>query len=312
MTFDTNHRPRVSVAIPAYNAASTIKLAIESVLNQTISDIEIVVCNDASTDDTLQILKSIDDRRLIIISNLENSGEGITRDRAIEHCSGEWIAVLDADDVLDENRLEAMLLATKGERNIMVFDDLLICHHTTNGLIPWRHMRGRNAFNGNGKEPIDINPVSWALSYQFLIKPLFHADTLRALNIKHTTLKFGADTEFFLKLIAKGIKLRYLPEAYYWYRIMPNSASANKKRIELMNRMLESILPIFSDNIDMQNAIKHRIQYRLLLQNLKNLELNNVLSIICRNPGTLIELIHRSIRQFLYLIHRSLSAGSSR
>lgn len=312
MNFDIGHRPKISIAIPAYNAASTIKLCIDSLLNQTISDIEIVVCNDASTDETLQILNSFDDQRIEIISNLENLGEGKTRDRAIECCSGEWIAVLDADDCMDEKRLENMLMATKGESNVMVFDDLLVCHHTPNGLVPWRRMRGRKAFNGNGSESIDVNPVLWALSYQFLIKPLLHADTLRALNIKHTTLKFGADTEFFLKLIANGIKLRYLPEAYYRYRIMPNSASANKKRMELMNGMLESIGCIFSDNIEMQNAIKHRIQYRLLLQNLKKFHLYNVVSIIFRDPRALVELIHRSIRQFFYLIHRSLSSGSSR
>lgn len=298
--------------MPAYNAAGTIEVAIRSALQQTVTDVEVVVCNDASTDQTPQILQSIDDPRLVVLNNATNQGEGITRDRAIEAARGEWVAVLDADDVWDEHRLENMLAATNSEADVMVFDDLLICHHTPSGLVPWRKMRGPTAFGGTGDASVDVATESWAGSYQFLIKPMIHTDTLHSSGVRHSTLKFGADTEFFLRLIAGGLRLRYVPHAYYWYRITPNAASANTKRIELMNGMLESILPLFDQQPKVQQMIWNRIQYRKLLQHLKAGRIPQAIKIFWQNPRILMEFIHRSIRQTVYWGHRHLHSGSSR
>jgi|SRR5690554_969422 len=305
-------RPQVSVVIPAYNAAGMIEMAVESVLRQTVADIEVVVCNDASTDHTLQILQSIKDPRLVVLSNTVNEGEGVARNRAIAAARGEWVAVLDADDVWDERRLENMLAATNNETDVMVFDDLLICHHTSAGLVPWRKMRGSKAFNGNGKAPVDVAAESWAGSYQFLIKPLIHTNTLHESGVQHSTLKFGADTEFFLRLIAKGMRLRYVPGAYYWYRITPNSASANAKRMDLMNGMLESLLPLLERQPALQEAIRNRIRYRTLLQHLKAGRILDAGKIFWQDPRIFSEFIHRAVRQMLYLSHRRINSGLSR
>lgn len=312
MLSDEKKRPVASVVIPAYNAEETIEEAVLSALNQTEKNIEVVVCNDASTDKTLEKLESIKDSRLVILSNSENQGEGVTRDRAIAEAKGEWIAVLDADDRWDGIRLERMLNATHGETNVMVFDDLLICHHTPSGLVPWRPMRGAKAFGSDGKNPVNVTAAAWANSYQFLIKPIIHNDTLIQSKIKHTTLKFGADTEFFLKLVAYGLRFRYVPGAYYKYRIAPNSASANSSRIVLMNSMLESMLPLFEDQPEVQLAIKSRVQYRVIIQNIKEGRFVSALKVFLVNPKLLVEFIFRSIRQFVYFLHRKIHSGSSR
>lgn len=305
-------RPRVSVAIPAYNAADTIETTIRSALRQTVADIEVIVCNDASTDRTSQILHSINDPRLVVLDNGTNLGGGASRDRAIAAARGEWVAVLDADDVWEEHRLENMLEATRGETNVMIFDDLLICHHTPSGLVPWRRMWGPGAFNGDGKAPVNVPIAAWTGSYQFLIKPLIHTDTLHDSGVRHSQLKFGEDTEFFIRLLARGLRLRYVPCAHYLYRITPNSASANTQRTNLMNGMLESMLPLFEQHPDVQKAIRSRIQYRSLVQNIKTGRIHDAVKIVLRNPHALFELIHRVVRQAVYLAHRRFHSGSSR
>lgn len=304
--------PRVSVVVPAYNAAGTVEAAVRSALGQTMEELEVIVCDDASIDETLCVLQSIHDPRLVIVNHETNQGEGAARDRAIMAARGEWVAVMDADDVWDERRLECMLDATRGEPDVLVFDDLLICHHTADGLVPWRSMRGRKAFRGNGESPVDVPPEAWAASYQFLIKPLIHAESLRRSRVRHTTLKFGADTEFFLKLIAHGFRLRYVPRPYYWYRITPNSASANEKRSDLMNGMLESMLPALSHLPKVQKAILRRIQYRVFLKELKAGRVLGAVRVGLSSPGVFLEFIHRAIRQAVYYGHRRLNSGLSR
>ncbi len=102
--------PTISVIIPAYNAERTILETIESVQNQTIFDFEIIVINDGSNDQTLNLLQSIQDERLKIFS-YENGGLSVARNRGISHATGEFIAFLDADDLWTPDKLELQLAA---------------------------------------------------------------------------------------------------------------------------------------------------------------------------------------------------------
>lgn len=97
--------PLFSVVIPAYNARKFISLTIESILRQTVQDFEIVVVNDGSTDDTLEVLQSISDPRLRIITR-ENGGECAARNQGFREARGKYVSFLDSDDVWLENHLE--------------------------------------------------------------------------------------------------------------------------------------------------------------------------------------------------------------
>lgn len=96
-----------SVVIPLYNKELSIKNTIQSVLNQTFQDFEIVVVNDGSTDNSLHVLKEIDDTRIRII-NKTNGGVSSARNRGIKEAKYEWIAFLDGDDLWMENHLEIL------------------------------------------------------------------------------------------------------------------------------------------------------------------------------------------------------------
>jgi len=98
---------RVSVLIPAHNAADSILSAIASAQAQTFTDIEIIVVDDASTDSTADLVheRALSDTRIRLFRLEQNSGPAAARNVGLAHATGEWIALLDADDTFSDNRL---------------------------------------------------------------------------------------------------------------------------------------------------------------------------------------------------------------
>ena len=98
----------VSVIIPTYNRAHLIKRSAMSVLNQTYSNLELIIVDDGSTDNTEEVVKSIDDNRVIYIKQ-SNQGACAARNNGIDHAKGEFIAFQDSDDVWHVDKLEKQL-----------------------------------------------------------------------------------------------------------------------------------------------------------------------------------------------------------
>ena len=98
----------VSIVMPAYNAAKTIRSSIESIQAQTFQDWELIVIDDGSKDCTADILREMvaTDGRIRFLQNEKNSGASYTRNRAVALATGEWIAFLDSDDMWRHDKLE--------------------------------------------------------------------------------------------------------------------------------------------------------------------------------------------------------------
>ena len=90
--------PRVSVIMPAYNAAAFVRAAVDSILAQTFVDFELIILNDGSTDDTQDIIERYDDNRIRLI-NKSNSGVAATLNLGLTEAQGEFIWRHDADDI---------------------------------------------------------------------------------------------------------------------------------------------------------------------------------------------------------------------
>lgn len=104
-----NNTPKVSIIIPAYNAEKSIRMAVESVLNQSFQEsIQVVAINDGSKDNTGQILEEIStkDPRLLVIQKSKNEGLSAGRNSGLEHVTGEYVGFLDADDWMEHTMLE--------------------------------------------------------------------------------------------------------------------------------------------------------------------------------------------------------------
>lgn len=98
--------PKVSVLIPVYNASSFLRETINSVLSQTFSDFELILLNDCSQDNSEQIISEFDDDRIRYYKNERNLGIAPTRNKLIDFSNGEYLAVLDNDDIMKSDRLE--------------------------------------------------------------------------------------------------------------------------------------------------------------------------------------------------------------
>ena len=104
---------KISVIIPIYNSSQTLERTINSVITQTYKNLEIILVNDGSTDDSIEICKKYaeKDNRIIIV-NQENKGVGEARNHGIDISTGDFISFVDSDDTMDEN-LYKELIATQ-------------------------------------------------------------------------------------------------------------------------------------------------------------------------------------------------------
>jgi len=112
--------PKVSVIIPTYNRANFLRSAIQSVLNQTFKDFEVIVVDDASTDNTRQLIHEFVDDRICYIAHNKNRGGSASRNTGIESSKGKFIAFLDDDDMWMPTKLEKQLLLVNMNPEISV------------------------------------------------------------------------------------------------------------------------------------------------------------------------------------------------
>lgn len=311
--------PNVSVVMPAYNTGHTIAEAIRSVLEQTEGDFELVICNDASTDHTVEIVRSFADRRIRLIENPENWGEGRTRDQAIFAARGHWLAVLDADDAWAPLRLERLLAAVQGHGDEMVFDDIMTCHDTPHGLMPWRALRGKAAFGTRGSSARPIRFADYLRAERLLIKPLIPRRVVADNGVTHSRRRFGADTEFFVRLAHLGLAMVYLPEPHYLYRVTPGSATAVARGAHLMRECIEECAELGWEDAAVREAFQWKItslrQNEMLYELAgygKAKSLGKAIRLIARNPQLLRVLPRRLARHLAYQGDRLWHGGRNR
>ena len=116
-------QPKISVIIPVYNAHDYLRDCINSILNQTLKEIEVICVDDDSTDDSLAILEEYarSDARLKVIHQ-ENGGAGAARNNGLQYAEGEYLSILDCDDFFEQNMLERSYQEAKEkEADILVF-----------------------------------------------------------------------------------------------------------------------------------------------------------------------------------------------
>ncbi len=251
----------VSAVMPAYNAERTIGLAIESVLAQTHSNLELVIVDDASSDRTAEVVRAYADDRIKLLSLPKNSGEGAARDAAIAASTGDWVAVIDADDAWEDTRLEKLLcLATEDDERCILIDDIAQCFAVGDELVPFRPVRGsRSSFlDTREKALVDLLRESG-----YLIKPLIPRSAIESLGLRHSDLRYGADAQFFIRLIKHGgMKIRCLNEPLYLYRMTPGAMSTISGSRVIMRDMLLGL----SSELDLSRPERRAIARKVRAQ----------------------------------------------
>jgi len=112
----------ISVIMPVYNRAEFIGEAIQSILSQTYKNFELIIIDDASTDNTLKVISEFtdDDDRILLLKNKKNEGVAATRNRGIEIAKGEFIAFMDSDDISLPQRFEKQVKIFCSHKEVIV------------------------------------------------------------------------------------------------------------------------------------------------------------------------------------------------
>jgi teichuronic acid biosynthesis glycosyltransferase TuaG len=213
--------PEVSIITPNYNAGKYIAETIESVLAQSFGDWEMIIVDDASTDDSREIIEKYKaaDPRIKALYLTENKGQGNARNVAIRQAVGKYIAFLDSDDIWHPEKLERHLDFMK--KNNSVFS------HTSYGFID----------ESGNKILSDFHVSSKPVTYKDLLKRT-EISCLTAMYDQERIGKFympglrrKQDYKLWLDILKAGYVSDPLDEVLAWYRQRKNSTTGNKKKL---------------------------------------------------------------------------------
>jgi len=240
---------KVSVIIPVYNSSKYLEECINSVINQTYKNLEIIIINDDSTDNSLDIINSFNDKRIKLIDLPKNGGVSNARNKGIEASTGDYICFLDSDDFWSLKKIEKQVKFIKNK--VFIFSDY--------------------EYYNNGKRKRVKVPKSITYSEAlkntiiFTSTVMFNMNFLNKDDIYMPNIKLGQDSSTWWKVLNK-IGIAYgMNEVLSIYRVGDKSLSSNKiksvigtwKIYKLQNISFMKRLYYF--NCYIFNAVKKRI-----------------------------------------------------
>lgn len=222
--------PKVSVIIPVYNVEKYLRQCLDSVVNQTLTDIEIICVDDCSTDNSLSILKEYaeKDSRIKIIEQKENQGQGVARNDALKVATGEYVGFVDSDDWIELNAFQTLYDYAKA-------NDAQVVHFN---FVEYNEHSGKykkNAFAESFKKKFHYDLLTYKkYSKDIVKKELFtfigyvcnrisKREFLAENRIRFATTKTLEDIFFAIGVILSAKDIYFLDEYLYYYRIRQNS-----------------------------------------------------------------------------------------
>lgn len=275
----------VSIIIPIYNAEKYLRDNLDSVVNQTYKNLEIILLNDGSTDNSLSICKeySSRDNRIVVIDK-PNSGQGDTRNKGIELATGRYIYFADSDDLLDLKLIETAVAGIEaGDNDLYVFN----YYHSYERKDGSRNNLKERAFlEGDHKIGSDKERLKFIANYFLnygcgfeVWNRLYRADIIKNRNIKFPVFKpvIAEDAGFNLFYLMHVSKLKVTNERLYYYLYRKDSSMGADRGVVRVNQYnrLSKCLYDYLDSIKYSFMIKNYcvIHVRLLYHELMNLSL---------------------------------------
>lgn len=244
-------KPKVSIIVALYNKQKEIKKCLQSLLKQSLKEIEIIVVNDCSTDKSLEVVKKIKDKRIKVINNRKNKGIGKTRNIGIAHAKGEYVGFVDADDYADKNMYEAYYnFAQNNDLDLLTTDYYKII----NGKRKYFKVDNFNVTNITYNNNI-INLINYGPCNK-----LFKKDLILNNEIKFAESTKFEDVIFVAKAISCAHKIGYLNEAYYNYVIHDKSETTtiDERTFDIFN-VLVNVNDIYKELVNSEELIYYNI-----------------------------------------------------
>lgn len=214
--------PAVSVVIPVYNSEKYVEKCIQSVMAQTLPDLEIIIINDGSTDESGRILRELTqkDSRIVLLEQA-NQGVAAARNQGVEKATGKYITFVDGDDYLQEDYIE--LMYNLAEKETL---DMVICGLTyvdeggkeLNRVIPGVYKRLENE--------------EWTFRVSAVCSHLYRRELWERYDVKFQSGERGEDMPVSLFFAAICSRINTLPECGYYYVQHASSAIHNFKGLE--------------------------------------------------------------------------------
>ena len=249
---------KISVVIPAYNASKYIVECLDSIIKQSLQDIEIIVVNDGSIDDTKSILDALalEDKRLKIIHQ-KNQSVGVARTNGVLVAQGEYIAFVDSDDTINEDMLKTMYEKAQ-EKN----SDIVVCNYNrvdAKGKILSKAYFSEKYLDFEASLSLKIDPPTWNKIYK---KELFLDN-----NIHFKERVFCEDLATTMELFFFAKQIDNVDAYLYNYFINPNGASMNitQKNVDHIFIALETN-KLFLQKQGVMEVYQHSFILRILQQ----------------------------------------------
>ena len=234
-----NSAPLISVIVPAYNVEKYIKTCLDSLINQTYSNFEIIVINDGSTDQTEEILRSYRSNPKFRIYSQKNGGISAVRNHGIKLANGELVCFIDGDDSVKSDYLEKLAAPFFEDSDV----DITVCGYqekfeknVINHILKTQKITGYQATEDSLIKQQDLNILPWNKLYQ---KSLF-----TEYKIEYPVGQIHEDNLTTYKLFSHAQKIAYIPDELYIYQrthseITKNLYSEEKtlKRLQVKEQM---------------------------------------------------------------------------
>ncbi len=236
---------KVSIIVPVYNTARYLRRSMDALTGQTLQDIEIIVINDGSTDDSVEIINEYIDRypdKIRLISK-ENGGQGTARNIGIKEAVGEYIGFADSDDCVDTAMFEAMYnVAVRDDADLVECSFHYVYEHedgSRDELKP-RGVVGQHHDNRDMFLNPQVSP--W--------NKLYKASILKDNDITFPEGLIYEDTSFYIKSIPYLHKTSYIDEKYVYYFLRGQSTmNSNKgKRVADIFRVIDDMVTFYKAN----------------------------------------------------------------
>lgn len=238
--------PLVSIIIPLYNAEHFVEDCIYSALNQTWENIEVIVIDDGSTDNSLNIVNSLNDERLTVISQ-KNKGASAARNKGLEVARGKYIQFLDADDILGTEKITAQIESLGNSE-----EHLSLCNtvHFYDGTDPFQYLPQNEWYSKNISDPIDFLTKLYSGSdilpgFGGMIQPnawLVPIKLIQRAGLWNEKLTTDDDGEFFCRVLVNSSGIKFASNGINYYRKHKNLVSlSNATNYKAFGSIYQSI-----------------------------------------------------------------------
>jgi glycosyltransferase involved in cell wall biosynthesis len=248
--------PLVSVVLPVYNRAGCIQQSIKSVLRQTYQNLEIIVVDDGSTDQTIEKIKALSDLRIRVISLPNNKGANAARNVGINAAKGHWIAFQDSDDEWEPHKLQKQVSACHAQQSLVSFSGLIRHINDRVQLVPKPQYR---------IQPATANRLHEVLSASFISNQtlLVHRDVFSTVGGYDESLQRLQDWELSIR-IAEIFPITYVNEPLVAAYVLPDSITNKESICTATQHIIEKHSQLFeSDRIALGTQLFNLCVYSL-------------------------------------------------